>query len=135
VTTEPAGFPSRADLVDAGAALVTAGLLVVVGLGVTGAGRVALALVFVTFVPGWTVLDYLPLVPDASRTALAVALSLSLSTLATVTVLWLHLWWPRDVLDVAGTLCLFGLLWHLAHPANRPRPAAPSHASVSTPHR
>jgi len=126
-TTQSAAFPSRMDLVDTAAALVTGALLVVAGLGTTGAGRVALALAFVTFVPGWALLDYVPLAEPASRVALAVALSLSLSVAAAVSVLWLHLWQPRALLDVIGTTCLVALVWHLARGGSRARrPSAPT---------
>lgn len=104
------------DLVDGAAALVTAQLLIAVGLGITGPGRVLLALIFITFVPGWAVLDYVHLAEQVSRAALAVALSLSLSTLAAASVLWLHLWEPRALLNVTGTICILSLVWHLAHP-------------------
>lgn len=116
----PTGSSSTVDLLDAGAAVVAAALLVVVGLGITGVGRVVLALLFVTFVPGWAVLDYVPLATNASRVALAAALSLSLSTLTTVSVLWIHLWRPRLLLDVTATICLIAVIWHLAHPGDRP---------------
>ncbi|MHB8669980.1 MAG: hypothetical protein ACYDAD_05370 [Acidimicrobiales bacterium] len=104
------------DLLDTGAALVTAALLVLAGLGATSVGRLLLAVVFVTFVPGWAALDYLPLAENAARVALAVALSLSFCILATALVVWLHFWHPRLLLDIAGIGCLLALVWHLAHP-------------------
>lgn len=110
---------SAVDLGDAVAALVTAALLIVAGLGLTGVGRLALALVFVTFVPGWAVLDYVPLGTGPWRAALAAALSLALSTVAAASAVWLHVWHTRVMLDVAGCLCLLAVVWHLAHP--RPR--------------
>ena len=63
------------DPVDVGAALVTAGLLAMVGLGLTGPVRVFLALGFVTFVPGWallglvTVFEPRPASPNRSSAA------------------------------------------------------------------
>jgi len=112
-----APFPSAADLVDLAAALVTAMLLVVTGLGLTGGVRLALALAFVTFVPGWAVLDHLRVVEGTSRVALAVALSLTLATAAALSSLWLHLWHPRGLLDATAAMCLLALVWHLARPA------------------
>ena len=109
-------FPSPVDLVDGAAALVSAALLVVAGLGVTGIGRVALALVFVTFVPGWAVLDVVPLANGAARAPVAVAISLSLCILVAVSAVWLHVWYPRALLDGAAGVCLAAALWHLAHP-------------------
>jgi hypothetical protein len=119
----PAAAPAVRDFVDIGAALVTAAILVVVGLGVTGVGRLLLALVFVSFVPGWAVLNFVPRVDDAWRVVLAVTFSISLCALVTVSTLWLHLWHPRVVLDVAGALCLLALLWHLAYPTSARTPA------------
>lgn len=113
---------SRAHLADIAAALVTASLLVVVGLGLTGVARVALALAFVTFVPGWVVLDYVDLARGASRAALSVALSLSLAIVVSVTLLWLHLWQPRVLLNVVGACCLLALGWRLAHPRHTHSP-------------
>ena len=107
-------FPAIGHIVDLGAALVTAMLLLVAGFGLTGLPRVLLALVFVTFVPGWTVLNHVRLAEGTSRLALSVAFSLTLGTAATALSLWLHLWHPRGLLDVAAATCLFSLLWHLA---------------------
>lgn len=111
---ERGSFPSPRDLVDLGAALVTAALLLVTGLGVTGGVRIFLALVFASFIPGWTLLRFVTLADATSRAALAVALSLTLGTAATLVSLWLDVWHPRALLDLAGAVCLFTLVWHLA---------------------
>ena len=113
-TERPTPFPSAVDLVDLGAALATAALLLLAGLGMTGGPRIALALVFVTFVPGWTVLNHVRLAEGTSRIALSVVLSLTLAVAATLSSLWLHLWHPRGLLDLAGAACLFALVGHLA---------------------
>jgi hypothetical protein len=118
----PAAFPSAVDLVDLGAALVTGALLLMAGLGMTGGPRLALALVFVTFVPGWTVLNHVRLAEGTSRIALSVALSLTLAAAATLSSLWLHLWHPRGLLDLMGAMCLFALVWHLARGGRPPVP-------------
>jgi len=137
-TARPAPVLSWVDLVDTGAALVTSAVLVVVGLGITGAGRVGLALVFVSFVPGWAVLDYVPLAKESSKAALAVALSLTLSVLGAASVLWLHLWHPGAMLDTTGTLCLMAVVWRLAYPGRRPRRQStgePDRTPVTAPRR
>ena len=125
LTAPDSAAASRLDLVDLMAALVTASLLVVVGLGFTGFARIALALIFVTFVPGWAVLGYVDLARGVARAALAVALSLSLATVVAVAQLWLHLWQPRALLNVAGTGCLVALGWRLMHPVGPPTRFAP----------
>ena len=106
-------FPSAFDLVDVGAALVTAGLLVVAGLGLTGPPRLLLALVFMSFVPGWVFLDHVRLAEGTAKFALAATLSLSLAAAVALASLWLHLWHPRALLDLSGALCLFGIAWNL----------------------
>ena len=112
-------FPSAVDLVDVGAAVVTVALVVVVALGATGAVPTALALVFLTFVPGWAVLDHVRLVERTARVALAVALSLSLSSAAALASFWLRLWHPRPLLYASAALCLVAVLSHLARLASR----------------
>jgi O-antigen/teichoic acid export membrane protein len=128
--TEPAvsaAFPSSGDLVDVGAVLVTAVLLVVAGMGVGGSGaglaRIALALVFVSFVPGWTVLNHVRLAEGTSRLALSVALSLTLGSAMAVSSLWLHLWHPRALLDGMGATCILALVRHLAGGGDHPAPS------------
>ena len=104
------------DRLDAAGAFVTAALLIVVGLGGTGPIRVALALAFMTFVPGWTVMAYVPLARGASGVAVAAALSLSLCALASLVVLWFGAWDPRALVNLLGAVCLLALAWRLAHP-------------------
>jgi len=134
-----------ADPFDLGSAVVTAALLTLVGLGVTSPARVLLALAFVTFVPGWVLLGLLPplrrvsltdpaaavslpggirvdvverapLVEGLPRIAMAVALSLTICTIASQTVLWLHLWRPSFVLGALGVLSLLALVVRFARP-------------------
>jgi O-antigen/teichoic acid export membrane protein len=119
----PVAFPSAVDLVDLGAAVVTVALVLLAALGVTGAVPTALALVFLTFVPGWAVLDYVGLVDSTARVALAVALSLSLSSGAALSSFWLHLWHPRPLLYASAALSLVALLSHLARLGFRRSPA------------
>lgn len=101
-------------VVDVGAAVVTAGLLLVVGLGLTGPVRVLLALSFVTFVPGWAILDWIRLAEGISRVALAVALSLAICSAAALMLLWLRRWEPFLLLYVTGAVSLIAVVWHLA---------------------
>ncbi len=119
--------------VDVGAALVTAALLVLVGMNVAGPARVLAALAFVSFVPGWALLGVLPLIPGGRtqdwsargaeslvrgvpKLALAVAMSLSLSAGATQSLLWLHVWHPVVLLWLLGGISLLALAWRLARP-------------------
>lgn len=105
--------PWSAD-VDVGTALLTAILLSMAGLGVTGPGRIVLTVVFVTFVPGWALLDHVRLAEGTSRVALAVALSLTICAAVTTLALWLRMWDPIVLLDVLGVLSLAAVISHLA---------------------
>lgn len=100
--------------VDVGAAVVTAMVLLATGFGLTGIVRTMLALVFVSFVPGWALLDHVHLAEGTSKVALAVALSLSICTAGALTLLLLRIWQPFVLLYANGTLSLIGVLAHLA---------------------
>jgi uncharacterized membrane protein len=119
----PAPAPLAARVVaglDVAVIMVTVTLMVLVAAEVTGAVRLMLALAFVTFVPGWAVLDHVTLVAGANaRVAVAVALSLTIATLSSLALLWLHLWYPVVLLDVLGCLSLLAVLAHLLRPASR----------------
>ena len=106
--------PVLVAVLDVAAVVVTAGLMAMAAVGATGGLRLALALAFVTFVPGWAVLDHVKLVDGANaRLALAVALSLTISTFAALAGLWLHVWHPIALLDAIGAASLLAVLAHL----------------------
>ena len=105
--------PYLVGVLDLAGVVVTGALFVTAGAGVGGPLGVLLALAFVTFVPGWAILDWLPLGYGVSRLALAVALSLTLCTATAQILLWVGLWHPLTLLYVLGSLSLFGLLSHL----------------------
>lgn len=105
---------------DVAAIAVTVTLMVLVAAEVTGVVRLMLALGFVTFVPGWALLDHMTLVAGATaRLAVAVALSLTIATISSLAVLWLHLWHPVVLLDVLGAVSVLAVLAHLLRPAAR----------------
>lgn len=116
-----APFPSIPDFVNLGAAVVAAALLVVSGMGSTGTPRLVLALVFMTFVPGWVLLNHVRLADGTSRFALAVGLSLTLGSGVALSALWLRTWHPRGLLDVTAGLCLLGIAWPLIRGNRRTR--------------
>lgn len=84
------------------------------GLGVTGVVRTVVALAFMTFVPGWAVLDQLDLAAPPPRAALAVALSFAICSAGALAMVWLGQWRPQILLDVLGALSLAAILVHLA---------------------
>lgn len=111
----PAPLPPRVvEALDLAGALVTAALLLAVGLDGRGPGRVLLALAFVTFAPGWAAIGHLRLLEGTSSIALAVALSLTLCTAFAQVLLWLHLWRPGAMLVGLGSVCLVTLGTQLA---------------------
>ena len=113
----PDGSPMEPYLVDAldvAGATVAVILLALVAGGATGPARILLALAFTTFVPGWAILDWVPIGHGMTRVALAVAVSLALCTGAAQAVLWLHVWQPLAVFYVLAPLSAAALLAHLA---------------------
>jgi uncharacterized membrane protein len=120
LSLRPAGrSPDRAIVagLDAGAAVVSGLLITLTSLDATGGPRTLLALVFVTFVPGWALLDHVAMTAGGiPRIALAVGLSLTITVLTTFALLRLHLWYPVALLDVLGGLSLVGVLLHLLRP-------------------
>ncbi len=101
------------DALDLGAAMLTVALLVTTALDGGGPAAVALAVAFVTFVPGWALLGWVPIAVGASRVALAVLVSLTLCTATSQSVLWLHLWRPAVLLFALGLPSLIALCAHL----------------------
>lgn len=105
-------FRVRADLGvwDAGAALITAYLMLLSGLGLAGLGRTILALGFVTFVPGWALLGRTRIAAPGTRAALAVALSFTVCSAGALAMVWLGQWHPQLLLDALGALSLAAVL-------------------------
>jgi hypothetical protein len=105
--------PYLVSILDLVAVVVTGAVFVTGGAGVGGPLGVLVALAFATFVPGWAILDWLPLGYGVSRLALAVAMSLTICTATAQVLLWVGLWAPVAMLYTLGSLSLFGLLSHL----------------------
>ena len=102
---------------DVAVVVVTVVLMVLVVAEVTGVVRLILALAFVTFVPGWALLDHVTLVAGGSaRMAVAVALSLTIATLSSLALLWLHVWHPVALLGVIGSVSVLAVAAHLMRP-------------------
>jgi uncharacterized membrane protein len=116
--------PAVVTLLDLVGAAVTASLLVMAGLELTGPVRILLALAFVTFVPGWAAVGHLHLLEGASRIALAVALSLAMCTALAQALLWLRRWDTAAMLNGLGTIALAVLLAQLAWARARPASGA-----------
>jgi len=104
---------------DRAAVVITVALLGLVALGVTGPPRLALALAFVTFVPGWALLGHSGLGHGVARIALAVAASLTICTAAALAMAWLDSWQPFAVLYGLGFAGLAVLRWRSARGPRR----------------
>lgn len=100
-------------MVNVGVVLVTTSLLVLTGLGVMGPVRTLLALVFVTFVPGWALLALVDLATPATRAALAVALSFTVCSAGALAMVWLGHWRPNLLLEVLGAASVVAILTSL----------------------
>lgn len=100
--------------VDAAVGAATLALVLTVALGVTGPVRVFLALGFMTFAPGWAVLDHVRLAEGADRVALAVVTSLTICAVVALGTLWLEIWNPPVVFGAMALLTLGGIVLHLA---------------------
>jgi comEA protein len=97
--------PVRSEVVDAAALAVIVVLAVLVGLGVHGPIRGALAIVFFTFVPGWAIVTNWRSPARFSRAALSVLLSLAICTAVATTALWLRFWSPVGLFYVTASAC------------------------------
>lgn len=113
MSTAPSLRPAPDVGLDMGAAAVTATLLLLVGLDAGGPIRLLAALAFVSFVPGWAVLGWGPFEDRRTRVVVAVVLSLTLCTALSLAQLWLGLWRPRAVFDVAAASSLVAILAHV----------------------
>ena len=102
--------PMAYGVLDASAALCAITLMVLAHSGTGGVARLLLALVFVSFVPGWAVLGHVPVAHGWSRVALAVALSLTLCTVGASAMAWLAQWQPNVLLDLVGGASVLAIL-------------------------
>jgi len=99
----------RNDVLDLGAALVAAGLLVVVYTGLHGPYRILLTLGFTCFVPGRAIVVNWPRMARWSGAAMSIVLSLTVLTLLATVTLWAHRWNPLVLFQVEAWLSLAGL--------------------------
>jgi uncharacterized membrane protein len=102
--------------VDLAGALATFALLAMVAAGTGGLARILLALVFVTFLPGWALLGHWQVVSELSRVAMAVAASLAASVIVALAMAWLRSWHPLFVFYILGVVTLLALGWRAARP-------------------
>lgn len=101
----------QADLIDYAALAVIAVLAASVALGIEGPIRAVLALIFVTFIPGWAVLTNWNSAAKSSVLALSVLLSIAISTAVATTSLWLHLWNPLGIFSITASVSAIAILY------------------------
>jgi uncharacterized membrane protein HdeD (DUF308 family) len=119
---ETPSLASEQDYVlDLGAGVIAAGLLLLYYLGESDLLRIVLALGFALFVPGRAIVTNWPRMTSWSKVAMPVVLSLALLTLLATITLWAHVWKPMDLFQVEAWLSLVGLCLGVAR-RNRHRP-------------
>jgi uncharacterized membrane protein len=98
-----------ADSLDLLAAIVAAGLVILVSADRSGVPRVLLSLVFLFFVPGRAIVSNWPRLGRWSEAAMSMVLSLAvLALLATVT-LWMHIWHPLGLFQLEAVASVVGI--------------------------
>jgi hypothetical protein len=100
----------RVGRVDRAAAAVTVALAVIVGVGATGPVRMALAVAFVTFVPGWALFGRSTVAQGISKVALVVAASFTACLAAAVTMAWVGSWHPLALFYGLGGITIVAVL-------------------------
>ena len=97
------------DALDLLAALIAAGLIVLVYQGGSGPPRVLLALAFTFFVPGRAIVTNWRQTADWSEVAMPMLFSLAVLTLVAMVALWAHFWHPLGLFQVEAGLSLVAL--------------------------
>ena len=89
-------------VLDVAALVVIAALNVLTTLSISAGVTGPVALVYLTFVPGWAVVTNWSAADRHAPFALSVALSLSITACNATAALWLHLWHPLAIFRVEG---------------------------------
>ncbi len=97
------------DALDLLAALIAAGLIVLVYRGWSGPPRVLLALGFTFFVPGRAIVTNWRRTADWSEVAMPMLFSLAVLTLVAMVALWAHFWHPLGIFQIEAGLSLVAL--------------------------
>jgi len=90
---------------------LTAVLLVIVLLGVSGPLRILLALAFTTAVPGWAAVRVVGMANSATGALMAIPFSLVICTGTATIMVWTRAWNPVGMLDVVGLLSIAMIGW------------------------
>jgi uncharacterized membrane protein len=102
------------DVLDLGAILLSAWLIVLVSLGWQGPLRILLTLGFAFFVPGRALVSNWPQMAQWSEAAVSMLLSLAVLGLLTTVLLWIHAWHPVRLFQIVAGVSLVGLIIGLA---------------------
>ena len=100
--------------VDIAALIVALLMILFVATDNAGPARTLLAVVFVTFVPGWTIVAYVDAVQGMSKIGLAIGLSLTIGIATATVALWVATWEPIFLFYVLGGASVVALAHHLA---------------------
>jgi len=98
---------------DLGSLCVIGGLVFLNIAGTGGALRLVLALLFVTFVPGWALARAAGLAGGLTGVAVAVLASLTIGAAASTVMVWANAWHPLMLLAGLGALSAMAILWTL----------------------
>ena len=105
----PAAGPAI-QVLDVTALAITAALLALVLLDVSGPPRAVLALFFTILVPGWAVVANWPAMARRAKIAPAVALSLAVTAGAATIALWAHWWNPIGLFYLEAAAAMAGIV-------------------------
>ena len=105
----PAAGPAI-QVLDVTALAITAALLALVLLDVSGPPRAVLALFFTILVPGWAVVANWPAMARRAKIAPAVALSLAVTAGAATIALWAHWWNPVGLFYLEAAAAMAGIV-------------------------
>lgn len=96
------------------ASLVVIGGLMFLNIANTGGDlRLALAVLFVTCVPGWALVRATSLSAGLGGAAIAVLASLTISAATSTAMVWLNAWHPLGLVAVLAALSAVAILWTL----------------------
>ena len=98
---------------DLGSLSVIGGLVFLNIAGTGGTVRLGLALLFVTFVPGWALARAAGLAGGLTGVAVAVLASLTIGAAASTVMVWANIWHPLMLLAGLGALSAVAILWTL----------------------
>lgn len=97
------------DLIDIACVAVTAAVAVAVATNERSVIRSVVAVIFLLFVPGRSIVSNWPVVAERSQLAVSVLFSLTVLTFAATVTLWSNFWHPLGLLEVECGITIVAL--------------------------